>query len=125
MRAAKEQVHLVTGATQGIGKETARALARTGARVILTARDRARGTAVVEELRDDTDNPRVELALVDFASLASVRAFLDDVTARVDRLDVLVNNAGGYFGRRRETDDRHEMSFQVNHLKNFITTLKL
>ncbi|OGQ11825.1 MAG: hypothetical protein A2138_03360 [Deltaproteobacteria bacterium RBG_16_71_12] len=125
MRAAKEQVHLVTGATQGIGKETARALARTGARVILTARDRARGTAVVEELRDDTDNPRVELALVDFASLASVRAFLDDVTARVDRLDVLVNNAGGYFGRRRETDDGREMTLQVNHLGYFMTTLGL
>ncbi|MCC7069716.1 MAG: SDR family oxidoreductase [Deltaproteobacteria bacterium] len=125
MRAIAEQVHLVTGATQGIGKETARALARLGARVIVTARDQARGTAVVDELRADSGNQRVELALVDFASFRSVRAFLDEVRARVDRLDVLVNNAGGYFQSRQETEDGHEMSFQVNHLGYFMTTLGL
>ncbi len=125
MRAIGEQVHLVTGATQGIGKETARALARLGARVIVTARDGARGAAVVDELRADTGNPRVELALVDFASFGSVRAFLDDMRGRVDALDVLVNNAGGYFQSRRETDDGHEMTFQVNHLGYFMVTLGL
>ncbi|MBI1949409.1 MAG: SDR family oxidoreductase [Deltaproteobacteria bacterium] len=125
MRPIADQVHLVTGATQGIGKETVRALARLGARVILAARDQARGQAVVEELRADTGNARIELALVDFASFASVRAFLDDVRARVAALDVLVNNAGGYFGRRQQTDDGHEMSFQVNHLGYFMTTLGL
>lgn len=125
MRAIADQVHLVTGATQGIGKETARALARLGARVILTARDPARGAAVVDELRADTGNQRVELALVDFASFRSVRAFLDDAHARLDHLDVLVNNAGGYFQSRRETEDGHEMSFQVNHLGYFLVTLGL
>lgn len=125
MRPFPEQTHLVTGATQGIGKETARALARTGARVILSARDEARGKAVVEELRADTGNARVELALVDFASFKSVRAFLDDLRSRVDRLDVLVNNAGGYFASRRETEDGHEWTFQVNHLGYFMTTLGL
>lgn len=125
MRPAAEQIHLVTGATQGIGKETARELARTGARVIMTARDQARGAAVVEELRADTGNTHIELALVDFASFASVRSFLADIRGRVERLDVLINNAGGYFGKRRETDDGHEMSFQVNHLGYFMTTLGL
>lgn len=125
MRPLAEQVHLVTGATQGIGKETARALARQGARVIITGRDAARGEAVVEELRADANNPRVELALVDFASFRSVRSFLDDVRVRVDHLDVLVNNAGGYFPNRRETEDGHEWTFQVNHLGYFMTTLGL
>ena len=125
MRSLAEQTHLVTGATLGIGKETARKLARQGARVIITARDPVRGQAAVDELREDTGNQNIELAMVDFASFRSVRAFLEDVRGRVERLDVLVNNAGGYFPTRRETEDGHEWTFQVNHLGYFMTTIGL
>lgn len=84
-RPLAEQTMLVTGATQGIGNETARALARFGARLFVTARDEARGARVVEELKAESRNPNIELALVDFASFASVRAFLADVNSRTDR----------------------------------------
>lgn len=125
MRPLSEQTHLVTGATQGIGREAARALARQGARVLVTGRDEAKGRAVVEELRAETGNPRIELALVDFSSFRSVRAFIENVRSRVERLDVLINNAGGYFPTRKETEDGHEWTFQVNHLGYFMTTLGL
>jgi NAD(P)-dependent dehydrogenase (short-subunit alcohol dehydrogenase family) len=120
-----EQIHLVTGATQGIGRAAATALARTGARVIITARDAERGARAVEEIRAASDGGRVELALVDFASFASVRAFLDDVNARTERIDVLINNAGAMYSQRRESVDGHELTFQVNHLGYFMTTLGL
>jgi retinol dehydrogenase 12 len=116
------QVTMVTGANSGIGLETAVALARGGAHVLVTARDEARGADAVEQIRARTDTGSVELVPLDLSSLASVRACADDVASRTDRLHVLVNNAGAVFGAREETEDGFEATIGVNHLGPFLLT---
>jgi NAD(P)-dependent dehydrogenase (short-subunit alcohol dehydrogenase family) len=118
----KGRVCLVTGATQGIGRETAHALAARGARVTIVGRDPARGQAVVDEIRAATGNPAVELLVADLSSLASVRALAAEVRKRHDKLHVLVNNAGAIFTRREVTVDGLERTFALNHLAYFVLT---
>jgi retinol dehydrogenase-14 len=113
---------LVTGGTSGIGKAIAAGLARLGGEVVLVARDPARGEAAVAELREATGNPRVELLLVDLASQASIRQGAEAYRRGHDRLDVLVNNAGGYWATRHVTPDGLEWTFAVNHLAYFLLT---
>lgn len=113
---------LVTGANTGIGKETALALARLGADVILTARDDDKGARAAEHINRESGGTPVEYRLLDLASLASVRRFADDFLTAHDRLHVLVNNAGAVIGDRRETADGFEMTFGVNHLGPFLLT---
>jgi NAD(P)-dependent dehydrogenase (short-subunit alcohol dehydrogenase family) len=116
------KVVLVTGGNAGIGKETAVAVARMGARVVFTARDPARGQAALEEIRSRSGRDDVGVMMLDLASLASVRDFASNFAARCDRLDVLVNNAGLVQRRRHETVDGYETTFQVNHLGPFLLT---
>lgn len=113
---------VVTGANSGIGLSTAVALARAGARVVITARDEAKGEGAVEEVRRRSGSAAVELSVFDLGSLASVRAGAADILARCDRLDVLVNNAGVVLSERRETPDGLEATFVVNHLGHFLLT---
>ncbi|MEP6572854.1 MAG: SDR family NAD(P)-dependent oxidoreductase, partial [Gemmatimonadota bacterium] len=100
-----DRVCLVTGATNGIGKVTARALAEAGSRVLIVARDRERGEATVSEIRSVSGNVRVELLLADLSRQADIRRLAAEVHARTDRLDVLVNNAGGFSVDRQLTVD--------------------
>ena len=116
---------LVTGATSGIGKATATALARLGAEVVLVARDPAKGQATVAELRAATGNSRVELLLADLASQASIRHAAEQVKRTHQRLHVLVNNAGGYWATRHLTPDGLELTFALNHLAYFLLTTLL
>lgn len=113
---------LVTGATSGIGKETALRLAALGGRVIIVARDAARGEAAAEEIRGRVPRARVEVMTADLSSLAQVRKLAEDVLARQDRLDVLVNNAGIISMRRQLTADGLETTFATNHLGPFLLT---
>ncbi len=113
---------LVTGANQGIGKETALALARMGATLIITARDTAKGGAALADIRQRSGSERVSLMGVDFASFASVREFADEFKRTHAQLHVLVNNAGGYNATRTLTKDGLETTFGVNHLGYFLTT---
>jgi retinol dehydrogenase 12 len=114
------KVCVVTGATSGLGKATATALARQGAQVVLVARDRGRGEATVAELSAVAATPpRLEIA--DLASMAQVRALADALGA-LDRIDVLVNNAGFVAGTHRVTADGFEEVFAVNHLAPFLLT---
>jgi retinol dehydrogenase 14 len=113
---------LVTGATSGIGKATAAGLARLGADLLLVARDPARGAATVAELQAANDGARVELLIADLASQASIRGLAEEVNRGQPRLDVLVNNAGGYWATRHTTVDGLELTFAVNHLAYFLLT---
>jgi len=113
---------MVTGATGGIGLETARALARLGARVVVAVRDAVRGADVVRELAADGGKGGAELLVIDLASFASVRKAAADYLARHDSLDVLVNNAGVVTGLRQVTVDGHERIWQTNFLGHFLLT---
>jgi retinol dehydrogenase 14 len=112
---------LITGGTAGIGKATAQGLAALGAHVVLVARDPAKGDRTVAELRRQTGNDRVEMLLADLSAQASVRALAAQVD-RFPRLDVLINNAGGFWATRRTTVDGLEHTFAVNHLAPFLLT---
>jgi len=112
---------VVTGASAGIGVETARALARWGADVTIVGRDRTRTEAVAEELARDAPGS-VHAELADFAVLAEVRSLAERLAARHPRLDVLVHNAGLWLTRAETTVDGHEKTFAVNHLAPFLLT---
>ena len=105
---------VVTGGTGGIGFHSALGIARTGARVIVTGRDRARGEAARRALVEESGNERVELVIGDISSIKGVDALARELLEKVDRIDVLVNNAG-YFGNVKKTsEDGLEMHFAVN-----------
>jgi len=114
---------LVTGANSGIGFYAALEFARSGAHVLLGARDRGRGDAAVAGIRAQVPDAKVELALLDLASLEQVRAFAYAELARNEGLDLLINNAGVMAPKTREvTADGFEMQFGVNVLGHFALT---
>ncbi|HUC35552.1 MAG TPA: SDR family oxidoreductase [Acidimicrobiales bacterium] len=113
---------VITGANSGIGKETAVGLARSGARVVATARDAGRGAAAVADIRDRSGSDGVELVVFDLGLLSSVREGAAQILAACDRIDVLVNNAGIVLSQRRVTPDGLEATFAVNHLGPFLLT---
>ncbi|HEX3695825.1 MAG TPA: SDR family oxidoreductase [Polyangia bacterium] len=119
----RDKVVLITGASNGIGKETAIGLGKLGARLILVCRDRERGTAAVAEIgRKAPDAAGISLRLADLSSQAAVRALAADVLATTPRLDVLINNAGVILQTRTLSPDGIEMQFAVNHLAPFLLT---
>jgi retinol dehydrogenase 14 len=112
---------LVTGGTGGIGKATAVGLAALGARVAITGRDRGRAEAAAAEIRADGEAP-VEVFVADMSAQAEVRRLAADVLAALPRLDVLVNNVGGFWNTRHVTADGLEHTFALNHLAPFLLT---
>ncbi len=113
---------LITGATNGIGKETALSLAQMGARIVVVGRNRQKSEAVVAEIKQQSGNNAVELLLADLSSQKEVRRLADEVKANYPRLDVLVNNAGGIYTQRQLTVDGLEYTFALNHLSYFLLT---
>jgi NAD(P)-dependent dehydrogenase (short-subunit alcohol dehydrogenase family) len=116
---------VVTGASGGLGLETARALAAAGAAVVLAARSHAKTQAALGAIREGVPRARLETLDLDLASLASVRRFAGEFLAAHDRLHLLVNNAGIMatpFGR---TADGFELQFGTNHLGHFLLTCLL
>jgi retinol dehydrogenase-14 len=112
---------LITGGTAGIGKATALGLATMGAHVAITGRDPARTEAVAGEIRA-AGGGQVDALVADLSSQSEVRRLADEVRQRLSRIDVLVNNAGGYWHTRHVTVDGLEHTFAVNHLAPFLLT---
>jgi NAD(P)-dependent dehydrogenase (short-subunit alcohol dehydrogenase family) len=115
------QVCVVTGATSGIGKAAAAALAQQGAEIIVVGRDPARAEATAAAIQaGGAPPPKVEIA--DLARLDQVRALAGRLNQTLDRIDVLINNAGLVLNERRVTPDGYEHVFAVNHLAPFLLT---
>lgn len=112
---------LVTGATSGIGYETALGLAKAGARVGIVGRDRARTEAAAERIRQET-GAAIDVFLADLSAQSEVRRLGKDVIARFSRLDVLVNNAGGIFSERAVSADGIERTWALDHLAYVLLT---
>ncbi|SVA08021.1 uncharacterized protein METZ01_LOCUS60875 [marine metagenome] len=119
------KVCLVTGATDGIGKVSAQVLAEMGAKVIIVGRNPEKSAAVLAELKSISRNENIDLLMADLAVMKEVRDLAEQVISRYDRLDVLLNNAGGYFTKHEITSDGLEMTFALNHMSYFLLTNKL
>lgn len=113
---------LITGATDGIGRQTALDLAAMGAHVLIHGRDSRKLTATAEEIRELDAGKEVEIFLADFSSLDQVRRLGKEIRRAHDRLDVLINNAGVLENRPKKSEDGYEMTFAVNHLAPFALT---
>jgi NAD(P)-dependent dehydrogenase (short-subunit alcohol dehydrogenase family) len=118
----KDRVCLVTGATSGMGLATALGLAQLGATVVLVGRNRARGAAAVDRIRDETGSTDARYFPADLSVQAEVRQLVLDFQAHYPRLDVLINNAGAFFHRRQESADGIEMTWALNVLGPFLLT---
>ncbi|HPH96428.1 MAG TPA: SDR family oxidoreductase [Anaerolineaceae bacterium] len=118
----KGKICVITGANAGIGRETALGLARLGATVVMVCRDAVRGAAAQEEIRRLSGNDQVHLVLGDLSWQDSMRRAAQAICQRFERIDVLVNNAGGIFSRRQESPDGIELTFALNHLGYFLFT---
>ncbi|MGH9016409.1 MAG: SDR family oxidoreductase [Acidimicrobiales bacterium] len=111
---------VITGGNSGIGRATAEALARRGARVMITARRPERGADAVVAIRRASGNDAVDYVLLDLCRLSSVRSCAAELLDRLDVIHILDLNAGGVLSKRTETDDGFESQFQANHLGHFL-----
>ena len=112
---------LVTGGSAGIGRATALGLARMGADLAITGRDRGRTEGAAGELRA-AGGGQVEVFVADLSSQSQVRRLAEEVLQRLSRIDVLVNNVGGFWNTRHLTADGLERTFALNHLASFLLT---
>ena len=118
----KGRVAIVTGASSGIGFETARVLANKNAEVIIAVRNQSKGENAVQKIKDRNKNVNVKLMLLDLASLKSVKKFAEEFRQNYDRLDLLINNAGVMIPPYTKTKDGFELQFETNHLGHFALT---
>ena len=124
-RLMADRTVLVTGGTGGIGRATALGLAAMGAHVAIVGRDDGRTEAAAREIREAGSghaDRRVDIFVADMSSQAEVRRLADEVLVRLPRIDVLVNNVGGYWDTRHVTADGLERTFALNHLAPFLLT---
>lgn len=122
MADTQRQICLITGATAGIGKAAATALASQGIEIVLAGRNPLKVKTVAREIRERTGYESVHGLVADFADLGQVRRLADRFKEQFPRLDILVNNAGAYFNRRQRTRYGVEKTFLVNHLAPFLLT---
>lgn len=118
----EDKTFLVTGATSGIGRVTAEKIAASGAKVILVARDREKANAAAAEISQRTGNSAISTYIADLSSQRDVRAVAAEISGVHPKIDVLVNNAGSMFTRRKESVDGIEMTWALNHLGYFLLT---
>jgi retinol dehydrogenase-14 len=113
---------LITGGTGGIGRAAAIGLASLGARVGITGRDRARAERAAAEIARESGNPAVDVFVADLSSQTEVRRLAGDVLSAYPRLEVLLNNVGGFWAHRHVTADGLEHTLALNHLAPFLLT---
>ena len=117
------KIILITGASDGIGKETAKALAKQGHQIIIHGRNKQKTEAAFEEIKRETGNQNIDMYLADFLSMAEVKKFADTIKQKYHHLDVLINNAGAQFTNTRETTtEGHEKTMMINVLAPFLLT---
>lgn len=113
---------LITGSTDGIGKQTALVLAKMGAHVLLHGRNPKKGRLALNEIRCKTNNSNLELFIADLSSQRQIHELADSIINKYDKLHVLINNAATYMHEHRLTEDGIEVTFAVNHLAPFLLT---
>jgi retinol dehydrogenase 12 len=113
---------LITGASAGIGLQTALELAKQGAEVVMVGRDEGRTAQAVELVRSQTGNQAISYLLANLSSQKDVRKLAQDFKNKYNKLDVLLNNAGAIFLSRKVSVDGYEMSLALNHLNYFLLT---
>jgi NAD(P)-dependent dehydrogenase (short-subunit alcohol dehydrogenase family) len=113
---------IVTGASSGIGKETATALAAMGARVVMVCRDAGRAEAARAEIAHEAASDDIDVLIADLSSQEQIRSLAAQINGRYEKIDVLVNNAGAINTVRTTTIDGIETTFAVNHLAYFTLT---
>jgi NAD(P)-dependent dehydrogenase (short-subunit alcohol dehydrogenase family) len=116
---------LITGATDGIGKQAAKELAKMGAKIVLVGRNEEKCIRSVEEVSTFGGNSSVNYLLADLSSMGEVKKLAEEFRSKYDRLDVLINNAGAAFLTRQVTVDGFEKTFATNHLAYFLLTASL
>lgn len=116
------KICMITGATDGIGKVSAHALAKQGATVIVVGRNRQKSMKTVSEIRQESGNANVEYMLADLSSQKAIRELAQQFISKYKQLHVLLNNAGAMFMSRQESVDGIEMTFALNHLNYFLLT---
>ena len=117
---------LITGASDGIGKETAKTLAKQGHRIIIHGRNKQKTETAFEEIKRESGNQYIDMYVADFLSLSEVKEFADTIKQKYDHLDVLINNAGAQFTNTRETtSEGHEKTMVINVLAPFLLTTLL
>jgi NAD(P)-dependent dehydrogenase (short-subunit alcohol dehydrogenase family) len=116
---------VITGGTSGIGEVAAVALAKMGARIVLVARDKSRGDATLARLRDITPDIAHSVYFADLLRLAEMKRVAAEIADHEPRIDVLINNAGALFAKRRLTEDGLERTFALNHMAYFVMTVGL
>jgi NAD(P)-dependent dehydrogenase (short-subunit alcohol dehydrogenase family) len=118
----RDKICLITGATSGIGKATAMALAATGMTLILVGQNERRAGKVLDQIRCHIINDNIDYVQADLSDQAAVRELASKVLRKYPRLDILINNAGARFNTYRESVNGIELTFAINHLGAFLLT---
>ncbi len=118
----KNRVCLITGATSGLGRATAYALAETGANLVVAGRNQGKTEQLIVDLRKISTSARIDYLIADLEQPESVKQLAEQFLSIHNRLHVLINNAGAYYVKREETQDGFERTFALNHLSYFLLT---